>query len=106
MVELADSRHRVSFRLRDGLDRDTALDGVAGLLLREKPEHTAIVSLTLYPPEEGAHAEDPRIETFMWELQFSIDEESGRDWEWGDVVNEELAERIRERFAHVEPNTT
>jgi hypothetical protein len=95
MAELASPRQRVWFRLRANLDRDRALERAAGILMREKPEGTALLSLSLYPRGEGAHAEDPRVETFMWELQFAIDPIEGRDWDWGHSVNEALGAKLR-----------
>jgi hypothetical protein len=99
VTELASPRQRVWFRLREGLERDDALDRAAGLLMREKPDGTALLSLALYPPGQGAHAEDPRVETFMWELLFKVDESAGRDWGWGDEVNARLAEHLRGALA-------
>lgn len=81
MTELASPRQRVSFGLRRGVSREQAVDIVAGLLLREKPDGTAILSLSLYPPSEQADSDDPIVETFMWELQFPVDESNGRHWD-------------------------
>jgi hypothetical protein len=64
--------------------------------MRQKPDGTALLSLSLYPRGQGAHADDPRVETFMWELQFEVDASAGRDWSWGDAANAHLAETLRE----------
>lgn len=80
VTELASPRQRVSFGLRRDVSREQAFDIVAGLLLREKPDGTAILSLSLYPPSEPADADDPIAVTFMWELQFPVDESNGRHW--------------------------
>jgi len=95
MAELASPRQRVWFRLQEDLDRDRALERAAAILMREKPDGTSLLSLSLYPPGEGADADDPRVETFMWELQFTVDAAEGRDWDWGHAVNEALAEKLR-----------
>jgi hypothetical protein len=95
MAELASPRQRVWFRLRQNLDRERALDLAAGIVMREKPQGTALLSLSLYPPGEGAHTDDAPVETFMWELQFPVDVAAGRDWDWGHAMNDALADRLR-----------
>lgn len=84
-------RQRVWFKLRPGLTRETALDVAAGVLMREKPEGTALYSLDVYPPGEGG-SDDPDVVTFMWELAFPTDAYPD-DW---DNQREQLA-RVFER---------
>lgn len=96
---IATPRHRVWFRLPPDVSREQAFERVAALLLREKPPGTALLSLSLYPPGEGANAGDPRTATFMWELQFFVDASEGRDWDWGHNVNEALAGKLRSVLA-------
>lgn len=62
-------QQRVWFKLRPGLTRETAIDAAAGVLMREKPEGTALHSLDIYPPGEGG-SEDPEVVTFRWRLAF------------------------------------
>ena len=99
VTDLATPRQRVWFRLRDGLERDDALDRAARLLMREKPDGAAPLSLSLYPPGQGADAEDPRVETFMWELLYEVNEAEGRGWDWGTEANAQLAESLRSELA-------
>lgn len=102
MSELASPRQRVWFRLRPGLSRDAALQQAAALLLAEKPDGAAILSLSLYEPGTGGDAEDRTVETFMWELQYEVDET--RDWDWGHQANEALCAVLRKHLA--DPNYT
>src|SRR4051794_19050511 len=106
MTELASPRQRVWFRLRQGLHRRAGAYSAAGLLMREKPEDTALLSLSLYPPGEGAEGTDPRVETFMWELLYVVDEASGRDWDWGHEVNGQLANKMRTALSDGAPELT
>ncbi len=62
-----------------GLTREDALDAAAGSLLRNKPEGTAIFSLSIYAPGEGGSS-DPDVVTFMWELAYSVDDDRDSDW--------------------------
>jgi hypothetical protein len=80
MNDFANPRQRVWFKLRPGLRRESAFDAAAGLLMRSKPEGTALWSLYIYPAGEG-FSDDPEIVTFMWALAYLVDEE--RSWNWG-----------------------
>jgi len=74
-----------------------AADIAAGMLLREKPDGTAIGSFSVYRPGHGG-SEDPAVVTLMWELQYELDDADGRDGDWWHVVNGELAEKLRDRL--------
>jgi hypothetical protein len=93
-VSNANPRQRVWFAMKPGDTRDRLYDAAAGLLLRKKPEGTALLSLYIYPPGDGA-SEDTAVATVMWELSFEEDYEQGRHWDWGHKENERLAEIIR-----------
>lgn len=92
-MEYASPRQR-AWAEKDAPDRELIHDRVAGLLLHEKPEGTAIASFRVYPPGEGFDP-DPRVVTVEWELSFAVDDASGRGWDWGHEQNELLAERVR-----------
>ena len=97
MPDLASPRHRVSFRLLPDVSRAGAADIAAGMLLREKPDGASIPSFCAFPPSEGG-SEDPAVVTFMWEPQYELNDADGRHWNWGHVVKEALADKLRERL--------
>jgi hypothetical protein len=91
-MEFTSVKQRVWFRLRNGLERQAALEELAALLLLEKPEEIGIHHVGLYPPGEGANAEDSLVETFVWRVLVP----EGVD---GHRVNEQLADKARKRLA-------
>lgn len=62
-------QHRFWFAARDGRDRVSLYDGVAGLFLREISDNALISALYLYPPSYPVESDGPAVHNFSVMLE-------------------------------------